>query len=98
MAQRDETLTRFQTRANQMLLHYRKVKQDNIDLRVTLDSREREISRLRQQIAELDAKYRHLKMARLLEVSSDDTEAARARLAKLIRDVNRAITLLTKQE
>ncbi|MCF0202050.1 MAG: hypothetical protein HUK08_01680, partial [Bacteroidaceae bacterium] len=52
---------------------------------------------LRQQIAEKDADYRRLKTARILEVSDGDVERTKARLAKLIRDVNRSITLLSDE-
>ena len=41
--------------------------------------------------------YESLMTAKMLQVSEGDMEAAKARLAKLIRSVNKCITLLSEK-
>ena len=41
--------------------------------------------------------FENLKTARMLEVSDGDLEAAKAKLNKLIRSVNKCITLLSEK-
>ena len=63
-------------------------------------------TRLRQlllQIKELDdslqsvcKSYESLKMAKMVEITDGDMESAQKRLSKLIRDVNKCITLLSE--
>ena len=50
-------------------------------------------TRLRQLILE----HKNLKMAKMLEITNQDMDSARKRLAKLIRDVNKCITLLSEK-
>ena len=57
------------------------------------------------QIKELEAKlnqlhndYTSLKMAKMIEISDGDMEDAQKRLSKLIRDVNKCITLLSEKQ
>ncbi|MFC2517551.1 MAG: hypothetical protein ACFNVO_11375, partial [Prevotella sp.] len=40
--------------------------------------------------------YDSLKMAKMVEITDGDMESAQKRLSKLIRDVNRCITLLSE--
>ena len=42
--------------------------------------------------------YDMLKTAKMLEVSNGDLEATRQRINKLVRDVDRCITLLSEQQ
>ena len=44
--------------------------------------------------ARLKHDYQTLKTARMLEVSGEDVKASRARIAKLIREVDKCISLL----
>ena len=41
--------------------------------------------------------YNALMTARMIEISDTDMESAQKRIAKLIREVNRCITLLSEQ-
>ncbi len=48
-----------------------------------------------RETAEARHDYEVLKTARMLEVSGDDVQASRQRLARLIREVDKCIALLT---
>ena len=47
-----------------------------------------------QLVAEAQHRYNLLKTARMIEVSGDDVKESRARLSKLIREVDKCIALL----
>ena len=62
-----------------------------------VDERDREIANLKSKLQQADNDYQSLKMARMIEISNGDMEGAQKRLAKLIRDVNKCITLLSEK-
>ena len=59
--------------------------------------REQEIKQLQGELSQAEADYNSLKMAKMLEVTDGDMETAQKRVAKLIRDVNKCITLLSEK-
>lgn len=87
----------FTTRVRQMILHYEEIKQTCRDLQAQLDSKDREIARVSAELEEARKDYQTLKTARMLAITDQDHEAARRRLQKLIRDVNKCITLISEQ-
>ena len=93
----EKVLNTFATRVRQLILQYTSLKQENSDLYALVDERDREIQKLQQLLSQAQADYQALKIARMIEVSDGDMEAAQKRVAKLIRDVNKCITLLSDQ-
>ena len=77
-----------------MILNYKEVKKENNDLYAMVDARDAEIKRLQQQLSQAQSDYNSLKMAKMLTITDGDMESAQKRMAKLIRDVNKCITLL----
>ena len=49
---------------------------------------------LEEKLAQAQSDYDSLKMAKMMTISDNDMEATQKRIAKLIRDVNKCITLL----
>lgn len=97
MTDREQTLTLFTTRIRQMILQYRQVKKENDELYEMVDSKEEEIKRLKQSLEQSRKDYESLKMARMIEICDGDMDAAKRRIAGLIRDVNKCITLLSEK-
>jgi hypothetical protein len=62
-----------------------------------VDERDARISELEAKLAQAQNDYNSLKMARMIEISDGDLEGAQKRLAKLIKDVNKCITLLSEK-
>lgn len=93
----EKILDTFATRTRQMILHYRDLKEENRSLHATVGEREAEIRSLRIQLAQAQSDYNSLKMAKMLEITDGDMENARKRLSRLIRDVNKCITLLSEK-
>ena len=92
-----KTLTLFTTRMRQMILQFTEMKAENARLRVQAAERDGRIKELEAQLAQAKGDYENLKMAKMIEMSNHDLEGAQKRLAKLIRDVNKCITLLSEK-
>ena len=91
----EKTLTAFTTRVRQMILQYSDLKKENSELYAMVDERDAQIKDLQKKLEQADREYQLLKMAKMLEVTDGDMESAQKRVAKLIRDVNKCITLLS---
>lgn len=93
----EKTITLFTTRMRQMILRYEETKKENSDLYAMVEERDARIKQLEAQLAQARNDYNSLKLARMIEVTDSDVENARKRISKLIRDVNKCITLLSEQ-
>lgn len=93
----EKILNTFATRVRQMILQYEALKKENDELYALVDQREQEIKQLQGKLSQAEADYNSLKMAKMLEVTDGDMETAQKRVAKLIRDVNKCITLLSEK-
>ena len=91
----EHALNQFSTRVRQMLLQYKELKKENAELYAMVDEREEQIKTLNAKLAQAQNDYNSLKMAKMLEVTDGDVESAQKRLQRLIRDVNKCITLLS---
>ena len=89
------TLTTFETRVRQMILRFQELKKENNALHVQLQKDEQEIQNLKSKLAQADSNYNSLKMAKMMEITDGDLESAKARVSKMIRDVNKCISLLS---
>ncbi|MBO6217902.1 MAG: hypothetical protein J6N73_09665 [Prevotella sp.] len=94
MTANEKAINEFSTRVRQLILQYKQTKQENEELYALVEKRDQEISRLQDQLRQEQAEYQSLKMAKMIEITDGDLEGAQKRLARLIRDVNKCITLL----
>lgn len=97
MESAEQKLNMFSTRVRQMIIQFQKLKEENADLYTMVDERDLKIQQLETQLELAHKNYDSLKMARMIEVSDTDMESAKKRLSKLIRDVNKCITLLSEK-
>ena len=93
----EHALNQFSTRVRQMLLQYKELKKENAELYTMVDEREEQIKTLNAKLAQAQNDYNSLKMAKMLEVTDGDVKSAQKRLQRLIRDVNKCITLLSER-
>ena len=91
----EKTLTTFETRIRQMILRFQELKKENTALHVQLQKDEQEILNLKSKLAQAESNYNSLKMAKMLEITDGDLEGAKARVSKMIREVNKCISLLS---
>lgn len=93
----EKTLTLFTTRMRQMILRFDELKKEKTRLEDMLSERDAKIAELEARLALASMDYESLKMARMIEVTDGDVEGAQKRISKLIRDVNKCITLLSEK-
>ena len=93
----EKILNTFATRVRQMILQYEALKKENDELYALVDQREQEIKQLQGELSQAEADYNSLKMAKMLEVTDGEMETAQKRVTKLLRDVNKCITLLSEK-
>lgn len=98
MTSNEQTLLKFQTRVRQMILRFQELKKENEELYAMLDKSEKDIENLRTQLAQSTNDYNSLKMAKMIEITDGGLENTKARLSKLIREVNKCITILKEQK
>lgn len=94
----EKIIDTFATRVRQMILQYHDVVKENGELYAMVDERDAEIRRLQAEVRQLQNDYKSLKTARMLEVSDTDLDTAKRKVNKLIRDIDKCITLLSEQQ
>lgn len=97
MTNNEKVLAQFAARIQQLILQYKDIKKEKAELYAMIESQEEKIQTLEERLSQAQNDYQSLKIARMIEVSDVDVEKAQQRLAKLIRDVNKCITLLSEK-
>jgi len=98
MGSGNQSLTTFETRVRQMILRFQELKKENENLQALVEKNGQDIQDLQVKLTQADHDYNSLKMAKMMEITDGDLEGAKARLTKLIRDVNRCIAILSDEE
>lgn len=80
-----------------MILQYQELLQENNGLMRQLNEKDDHIQKLQEQLQQAQNDYHSLKMAKMIEITDGDMDKAKVRLSKLIRDVNKCITLLSEK-
>ena len=95
MSASEKTINTFATRVRQMILKFDDIKHENAELYAMVDERDAKIKELQEKLTQAKHDYDSLKMAKMMTISDSDMETTQKRIAKLIRDVNKCITLLS---
>lgn len=93
----EKLLNTFATRARQMMLRFEELKQENQQLRATVSERDARISDLTKQMESVRADYKALREAKMMTIADGDIEESKRKIAKLIRGVDKCITLLSEK-
>jgi phage shock protein A len=97
MSANEKTLTHFTTRVRQLILQYKEIQKENGELMAKVEQCNARIQELEDKLIQARNNYNSLKMAKMIEISDSDMEESQKRLSKLIRDVNKCITLLSEK-
>lgn len=97
MTPNEKTIATFETRMRQMILRFQELKKENNDLYAQIEEDEKQMETLRQQLDQKQKDYEALKMARMISITDGDSQSAKDRLAKLIREVNKCIGILSDE-
>lgn len=98
MSSNDKMIATFETRVRQMILRFQELKKENEELYAMITKNEQDIKDLQAKINQADNDYNALKMARMLTITDGDLDGAKARVQKLIRDVNKCIAILSDEQ
>lgn len=98
MTESDKVLAIFQTRVRDLIRRFQEMKKENEELYAIIGENEQQIKQLQAKIAQTERDYQSLKMAKMMEITDGDLDGAKERLAKLIRDVNKCIALLSNEK
>lgn len=98
MVNSEQELANFTMLVRQLLRKYTELRTELKSVQAKLSAQEREAKDMEILASASMHDYDMLKAAKMLEVSDGDIANARKRVNKLIRDVDRCITLLTEQQ
>lgn len=98
MSSNQETILAFETRVRQMILHFKQLKKENSELRAQIEKGKQEINDLQAKLTQADNDYNSLKMAKMMQITDGDLESAKARVQKMIRNVNKCIAILSDEQ
>lgn len=84
----------FETRVRQLILKYKELEDENRELHAMVDERDKYIEKLKQEYSDKEQQYKNLKMARMIDVTSQESEDAQKRIGKLIREIDKCIALI----
>ena len=94
----EKALSTFETRVRQMILRFQELKKENEQLQALVEKNEQDIKTLQARLTQADNDYQSLKMAKMMEITDGDLESAKARVAKMIREVNKCIAILSDEQ
>ena len=98
MSTSEQVIAAFQTRVRDLILRFEELKKENQNLVDLVAKNEQNIKELQAKLTQAGNDYNSLKMARMMEITNGDLEGARARVAKMIRDVNKCIAILNDEQ
>lgn len=98
MANSEQEITTFTVLVRQLLDKYKEMQQEIISLKEQVAAQTKDAKDMELLANASMRDYDMLKDAKMLEICDGDIESARKRVNKLLRDVNRCITLLTEQQ
>ena len=94
----EKAISTFETRVRQMILRFQELKKENLELYSIVEKNEKAIKDLQDKLTQADNDYNSLKMAKMMEITDGDLEGAKARISKMIREVNKCITILSGEQ
>ena len=98
MDSNEKVITNFETRVRQLILRFQDLKKENQELYAMVEKTEQEVKDLQGKLTQKDNDYNALKMAKMMTITDGDLESAKARVQKLIREVNKCITLISDEK
>ena len=81
-----------------MILRFQELKKENENLQTLVEKNQQDIKTLQDRLTQADNDYQSLKMAKMMEITDGDLESAKARIAKMIREVNKCIAILSDEQ
>lgn len=96
MQKHEKLLADLEFKINQLIYVCDTLREENLSLKALLEEKDLQIELVNAKLSQLNDKYQNLKVANSLLAQGDGNtvEETKAKLAKLIQDVEKCITLL----
>jgi predicted RNase H-like nuclease (RuvC/YqgF family) len=94
MTQNEKVLAAFEARVRQLILRFQELKKENSELYAMIEKQEQDIKNVEAKMAQTQRDYDSLKMAKMMEITDGDLEESKKRLSRLIREVNKCISMV----
>ena len=98
MNSNEKTIATFETRVRQLILRFQELKKENQELYTMVEKAEKEMKVLQGKLTQQENDYNALKMAKMMTITDGDLEAAKARVQKMIREVNKCIAIMSDEQ
>jgi len=89
------SIKRFEARVRTLIAEFSALKQENEKLTETIKDKDATIADLNNQLVQSKNDYDNLKLAKMISISDNDKKAAKQTITKLVRDVNKCISMLS---
>ena len=89
-------LSIFEFKIRQFMLLCDDLKKENDDLKKQLEKSEKEYKEINEENKTIKTKYDNLKMAKMISFETGDFKAAKNRISKLVKEVDKCIALLNE--
>lgn len=90
----EKSLHEFEALVRRLMSAYKLLRSENAQLKEDLEQCRQQLADAENRVEKARDEYQTLKTARMIEVSGGDIKESRARLSKLIREVDKCIALL----
>ena len=91
-------MKQLEARVRHVLAQYSVLKQENEDLYTEIEKKDEEIQRLKDQLSKSQNEYNNLKLAKMIEITDSDIKESKMKIAKLVREINKCISILSSGE
>ncbi len=89
-------LNTFETQLRHLIYLHGELKRENAELKRLLDLEKLRNEKVQAQYDELEVSYTNLKTATAISLNGSDVKETKLRLSKLVREVDKCITLLNE--
>ena len=97
MNSNEKVIANFETRVRQLILRFQELKKENQELYAMVEKADQEMKGLQAKLTQQENDYNTLKMAKMMTITDGDLEAAKARVQKMIREVNKCIAIMSDE-
>lgn len=90
----ETSLKRFETRLRQLLLSYKQLQDEHMQLLLDMEEKDKRIKECEEEVKRIGDDFARLKLAQMIKISDEDLEAAKARVDNMVRKVDKCLHLL----
>ncbi len=91
-----QLIAALEDKIQRLILLYESEKKEKQALMEEYERKKADIMHAHKNILDLQNKYEHLKMARVLSLSEEEQKASKNRLSKLVREIDKCIALINQ--